>query len=72
MSQTEITQPCYGAKHEMNYHLFIYAIPSVTPVVPKLGVNYPPGVICDSSGAQGEPKPQCCSVLWAITVKYWG
>ena len=29
----------------------------------KLGVNYPPGVICDSSGGNAEPKPQCCSVL---------
>jgi len=38
-------------------------------VVPKLGVNYPPGVICGSSGGNAEPKPQCCSVLWAITGK---
>jgi len=26
------------------------------PVVPKLWVNYPPGVICDSSGSNAEPK----------------
>ena len=32
-------------------------------VVPKLGVNYLPGVICDSSGGNSERKPQCCSVL---------
>ena len=38
-------------------------------VVPKLGVNYSPGVICRSSGGNAEPKPQCCSVLWAITGK---
>jgi len=42
------------------------------PVVPKLGVNYPPGVICDSLEGNAEPKPQCCSTLWAITAKYWG
>jgi len=41
-------------------------------VVPKLGVNYPPGVICDSSGGNTEVKPQCYSVLWAIIAKYWG
>jgi len=38
-------------------------------VVPKLGVNYPLGVICDSSGVNAKPKPHCCSVLWAITAK---
>jgi len=26
-------------------------------VVPKLGVNYPSGVICDFSGANAKPKP---------------
>jgi len=25
--QTVITQPCYGAVHEMTCHLFIYAAP---------------------------------------------
>jgi len=38
-------------------------------VVPKLGLNYPPGVICDSSGGNAEPKSRCYSVLWAITAK---
>ena len=38
-------------------------------MVPNLGVNYPPGAICGSSGGNAEPKPQCCSVLWAITGK---
>ena len=42
---------------------------TVRTVVPKLGVNYPPGVICGSSGGNAEPKPHCCSVLWAITGK---
>jgi len=37
------------------------------PVVPKLGVNYPPGVICDSSRGNAKSKSHCCSVLWAIT-----
>ena len=32
-------------------------------VVPKHGVNYPPGVICDSSGGNVEPKSQFCSIL---------
>jgi len=32
-------------------------------VIPKLGVNYPPGVICDSSECNAEPKPQFCSIL---------
>jgi len=32
-------------------------------VVPKLGVNYSPGVICDSLVGNAEPKPQFCSVL---------
>jgi len=32
-------------------------------VVPKVGVNYPPGVICNPLGGYAEPKPQCCSVL---------
>jgi len=45
---------------------------SIRSVVPKLGVNYPPGVKCDSSVGNAEPKPHCCSVLWAITAKYWG
>ena len=39
----------------------------VKSVVPKLGINYPPGVICDSLGGNAEPKPYCCSVLRAIT-----
>jgi len=30
----------------------------VTAVVTKLGVNYPSGVICDSSWGNAEPKPQ--------------
>jgi len=28
-------------------------------VVPKLGTNYPPGVICDSSMGNAVPKSQC-------------
>jgi len=41
---------------------------------PKLGVNYPSGVICNSSEGNAEPKPQCTpiSILWAITAKYRG
>ena len=39
------------------------------PVVPKLGVNYPTRVICDSSGGNAKLKPLCCSVFWAITAK---
>jgi len=35
-------------------------------------INYPPGVICNPSGGNAEPKTQCCSTLWAITAKYWG
>jgi len=38
----------------------------------QTGENYPPGVICDSSGWKPEPNPQCCSVLWAITAKFLG
>jgi len=34
-------------------------------VVPKLGVNNLPGVICDFSRGDVEPKPQC-SILRAI------
>jgi len=30
MSQEIITQPCYGAMHEINCHLFIYAAPGAT------------------------------------------
>jgi len=41
-------------------------------VVPKLSANYPPGVICDSSGGNAEPKPHFCCILWAITAKYCG
>ena len=40
---------------------------SLNPVVPKLGVNYPSG-----EGAVTRNQNQCCSVLWAITAKYWG
>ena len=29
-------------------------------VVAKLGVNYPPGIICDSSESNAEPKPHDC------------
>jgi len=36
-------------------------------VVPKLGVNYPPGAIPDFLGGNAKPKPYCCSVLWTIT-----
>ena len=43
--------------------------PCTIAVVQKLGVNYPPGVIHDSSRANAEPKPHRCSVLWAITAK---
>ena len=32
-------------------------------VRPKLVINYPLVVICDSSGDSVEPKPQCCSVF---------
>ena len=38
-------------------------------VVPKLGVNYSPGVTCNSSTGNTEPISQCCSVLWVITAK---
>ena len=34
-----------------------------TSVVPKVGINYPLGVICDSSVCNAEPKPQCCSAM---------
>jgi len=50
----------------------LIAHPCLTPVVPKLGVNYLLGIICDSSEGNAEPKPQCCSISWAITAKYWG
>jgi len=48
-------------------HAFLFH--SSMPVVPKLGVNYPLGVICGTSGGNVEPKRQICSVLWAITWK---
>ena len=32
-------------------------------VVAKLGENYPPGIICDSSDGNAEPKPHDCFVL---------
>jgi len=35
-------------------------------VVPKLGANYPPGVICDSSMGNAVPKSQC--LLGIITM----
>ena len=35
---------------------------SFETVVPTLGVNYPPGVICDSLEGNAEPKPHCCYV----------
>jgi len=38
-------------------------------VVPKLGINYLPGVICDYLGGNAEPNPYCCSLLRAITAK---
>ena len=42
-------------------------------VVPKLVVNYPLGIKCDSSsGTHAAPKPQCYFVLWTIIAKYWG
>jgi len=39
----------------------------VRAVVPNLWVNYPPGVICDSSVGNAKPRSQCLSVLWVIT-----
>jgi len=48
---------------------FTYNGSAPKTVVPKLGINSPTGVICGSSGGNMEPKPQCCSVLWAITGK---
>ena len=33
-----------------------------TAVVPKLGVNYLPGIICDSSGGNAKLKSHCCSI----------
>jgi len=38
----------------------------------QTGVKYSPGVICNSSGGNAQPKSQCCSILWAITAQYWG
>ena len=38
-------------------------------IVPKLGVNYHPRVICDSSMGNAKPKSQCCLVSWVITAK---
>jgi len=40
-----------------------YNYDDIRTVVPKLAVNYPPGVICDSLGGNTEPKPQFCSIL---------
>jgi len=36
--------------------LTVLLSPTPTSVVPKLGVNCPSGVICDSSGGNAEPK----------------
>jgi len=50
-------------------NLLVKLVIPFTAVVPKLGVNYPSRVLCDSSMSNAEPKSQCLSVLWVITAK---
>ena len=36
------------------------------PAVPKLGVNFPLGVICKFCGGNAEPRAQCCTVFFCL------
>jgi len=45
MSQTVITQPCYGAIHEIICHLLIYAVPDASSnatSAKRCGYAFPP------------------------------
>jgi len=46
--------------------LWRHCCSTVRPVFPKLGANYPLGVMCNSSRGNAEPTPQCCSLLFFL------
>jgi len=42
---------------DAGYEIFQWCSQQIRAVVPKLVVNYPLGIIFDSSGSNAEPKP---------------
>ena len=62
-SQWPRSAECNHLKKQICANYAEKTLTQYSAVVPKQGVNYPLGVICDSFGGNVEPKPQCCSIL---------